>query len=86
MTEDAGTQPLATTTYVPARIARAGAVRPLGRITSPPEPSIDSSARTMRAASGNRTLMNFKLVRERRQDAAPIEPLLDRTFGFDRPR
>ena len=40
----------------------------------------------MRAASGNRTLMNFKIVRERRQDAAPIEPLLDRTFGFDRQR
>ena len=36
VTEDAGTQPLATTTYQPARHARAGAVRPLGRITGPP--------------------------------------------------
>ena len=30
--------------------------------------------------------MNFKIVPERRQDAAPIEPLLDRAFGFDRHR
>ncbi len=30
--------------------------------------------------------MNFKIVPERRQDAALIEPLLDRTFGFDRQR
>ncbi len=30
--------------------------------------------------------MNFKIVRERRQDAALIESLLDRTFGFDRQR
>ncbi|MCH6587928.1 MAG: N-acetyltransferase [Proteobacteria bacterium] len=30
--------------------------------------------------------MNFRIVRERRQDAALIEPLLDRTFGFDRHR
>ncbi len=30
--------------------------------------------------------MNFKIVRERRQDAVLIEPLLDRTFGFDRDR
>ncbi len=35
VTEDAGTRPLATTTYVPARHARAGAVRPPGRITGP---------------------------------------------------
>ena len=40
----------------------------------------------MRAASGNRIIMNFKIVPERRQDAALIEPLLDRTFGFDRQR
>ncbi len=40
----------------------------------------------MRAASGNRIIMNFNIVRERRQDAALIEPLLDRTFGFDRHR
>ncbi len=38
----------------------------------------------MRAASGNRTIMKFEIVRERRQDAALIEPLLDRCFGFDR--
>ncbi len=31
-------------------------------------------------------IMNFEIVRERRQDAALIEPLLDRTFGFDRHR
>ena len=30
--------------------------------------------------------MYFKIVRERRQDAALIEPLLDRAFGFDRHR
>ncbi|MCH8999246.1 MAG: N-acetyltransferase, partial [Proteobacteria bacterium] len=28
--------------------------------------------------------MNFKILHQRRKDAAPIEPLLDRTFGFDR--
>ncbi len=30
--------------------------------------------------------MNFKIVCERRRDATVIEPLLDRTFGFDRHR
>ncbi len=30
--------------------------------------------------------MNFKILRKRRQDAALIESLLDRTFGFDRQR
>ena len=40
----------------------------------------------MRAASGNRMTMTFKIVPERRRDAALIEPLLDRTFGFDRRR
>ena len=40
----------------------------------------------MRAASGNRITMTFKIVPERRRDAALIEPLLDRTFGFDRRR
>jgi predicted N-acetyltransferase YhbS len=30
--------------------------------------------------------MSFKIVRERRRDAALIEPLLDRVFGFERRR
>ncbi len=38
----------------------------------------------MRAASGNRIAMSFEIVPERPRDAALIEPLLDRTFGFER--
>lgn len=30
--------------------------------------------------------MNFEIIPERPQDAAPLEPLLDRTFGLDRRR
>ncbi len=67
-----------------ARDPRGGAIHAPGRIAG--ASILDSnlpSGRTVRAATGNRT-MTFKILRERPGDDSLIEPLLDRTFGFDR--